>query len=238
MPTLTIADIAIEVIRKDIKNIHLAVYPPNGRVRLAAPLETDEEAIRMFVISRLPWIRRNQRKFGRQERHPPRQYKNRESHYLWGRRYLLNVVEHDGSAKVVPRSKTYIDLFVRPGTGTEKRHGIMTEWYRGQIKKLVPGYIKKWEERMGVTVREWQVRTMKTKWGSCNPDTGRILINLELVKKPEHLLEYIIVHEMVHLLERRHNERFRQILSEHMPNWKKLRSELNSLPVGHSEWEV
>lgn len=234
MTTLTVADIDIEVVRKDIKNIHLAVYPPAGRVRIAAPLQTDEEAIRLFVVSRLPWIRRNQRKFAKQERQPPRQYKNRESHYIWGHRYLLHIVEHDGPAKIVPRSKTYIDMFVRPGTGTEKRHEIMTEWYRSQIKKVVPDYIRKWEPRLGVTVRDWQVRIMKTKWGSCNPDSGRILINLELVKKPEHYLEYIIVHEMAHLLERKHNERFMRILQEHVPDWIKLRSELNSLPVSHS----
>lgn len=237
MEQITISDITIDVVRKDIKNIHLAVYPPTGRVRLAAPLQVSDDAIRLYAISKLAWIKRNQRKFEGQERISPREFKNRESHYFRGQRYLLNIIESDAPPKVVLKSKTYIDIYVRPETPTEKRLDIMNEWYRSQLKILIPDLIEKWEKIMNIKVDEWQVRQMKTKWGSCNIEEKRIRINLELAKKPEHCLEYIIVHEMVHLLERHHNDRFHAYLETYLPNWKQLKTELNHLPVSHAEWE-
>jgi predicted metal-dependent hydrolase len=236
MEQITISDITIDVVRKDILNIHLAVYPPSGRVRLAAPLSVSEDAIRLFAISKLAWIKRNQRKFEGQERIAPREFKNRESHYFKGQRYLLNIIEADAPPKVVLKNKTYIDLYVRPDTPTEKRLEVMNEWYRLQLKKHIPDMIEKWEKIMDIKVNEWQVKQMKTKWGSCNIEAKRIWINLELAKKPEHCLEYIIVHEMVHFLERHHNDRFHYLLETYLPNWKQLKTELNQLPVSHAEW--
>jgi predicted metal-dependent hydrolase len=237
MEQITISNITIDVFRKEIKNIHLAVYPPTGRVRIAAPISVNADTLRLFAISKLGWIKRNQRKFEGQERQSPREYKNRESHYFQGRRYLMNVIEVNATPKVVLRSKTYIDLFVRPKTSSEKCHEIMNEWYRQQLKQLIPGIIEKWEGIMDVKVNEWHIKQMKTKWGTCNIPKKRIWLNLELAKKPLHCLEYIIVHEMVHLLERHHNDRFLYHISKYLPNWKQLKAELNKLPVSHADWE-
>jgi predicted metal-dependent hydrolase len=236
MEQIFISNIKIDVVRKDIKNIHLAVYPPTGRVRIAVPLLVNEEAVRLFAISKLGWIKRQQRNFEGQERTSPREYKNRESHYFQGRRYLLNVIEANAPAKVVLKSKTYINLYIRPGTSTAKRHEIMNEWYRKELKKMIPELIGKWEKQINLKVNEWQVKLMKTKWGSCNIKKKRIWVNLELAKKPIHCLEYIIVHEMLHLLERHHNEKFLHYMDTYLPNWKKLRAELNKLPVSHADW--
>ena len=236
MQQMTVSNIGIDVVRKNIKNIHLAVYPPTGRVRIAAPLKVNDDAIRLFIISKLTWIKRQQRKFEGQERLSPREYKNRESHYFQGMRYLLNIIETDAPPKVVLRNKTYIDLYVRPETPVSKRHEIMTEWYRDQLKKVIPDLIKKWEKRMSISVEDWRVKLMKTKWGSCNIDKKRIWINLELAKKPIQCLEYIIVHEMIHLLERHHNDGFLNYMDTFLPNWKQLKKELNKLPVSHADW--
>lgn len=236
MEQITVSNIKIDVVRKEIKNIHLAVYPPTGRVRIAAPVRVNDDAIRLYAISKLGWIKRHQRKFEGQERLTPREYKNRESHYFQGRRYLLNIIEADAPPKVVLRSKTYIDLYVRPETPVTKRHEIMNEWYREQLKKQIPELIEKWEKKTGVTVRDWRVKQMKTKWGSCNIEKKRIWLNLELAKKPIHCLEYIIVHEMLHLSERHHNDRFLYYIDAYLPNWKQLKTELNKLPVSHADW--
>jgi predicted metal-dependent hydrolase len=236
MDQITISNIKIDVVRKDIKNIHLAVYPPTGRVRIAAPLRVNEDAIRLFTISKLGWIKRHQRKFEGQERISPREYKNRESHYFQGRRYLLNIIEVDAPPKVVLKNKTYIDLYLRPETPIAKRHQIMKEWYRKELKIIIPELIEKWEKRMDLKVNEWQVKLMKIKWGSCNIEKKRIWLNLELSMKPISCLEYIIVHEMVHLLERHHNDKFLYYMKTYLPNWKRLRTELNKLPVSHADW--
>lgn len=236
MKSITINNIEIDVVRKDIKNMHLAVYPPTGRVRIAAPIKINDDAIRLFAISKLSWIKRNQRKFEEQERIPPREYKQRESHYFQGKRYLLNVIETDKTPQVVLKSKKIIELHIKPETPTKKRQELLMDWYRVQLKKQIPAIIEKWEKSLKVTVSNWQVKQMKTKWGSCNIEKKKIWLNLELAKKPEHCLEYIIVHEMVHLLERHHNDRFLYHLETHLPNWKQLKTELNKLPVSHAEW--
>jgi len=228
--------LSIDVVRKDIKNMHLAVYPPNGRVRVAAPLRIDDEAVRLFAISRLGWIKRQQRKFANQGRQSPRQYKERESHYFQGKRFLLRVIEHEAPPKVVIKTKTYIDLYVRPDTTTEQKETIVNEWYRAELKKLIPSLIEKWSTQIGVTVNDWQVKQMKTKWGTCNIEKQRIWVNLELAKKPIPCLEYLIVHELVHLIERHHNDRFLSLMEKYMPRWKFYKEELNRLPVSHGEW--
>ncbi len=236
MEQIIISNIKIDVVRKDIKNIHLAVYPPTGRVRIAAPLRINDDAIRLFAISKLGWIKRHQRKFEGQERISPREYKNRESHYYQGKRYLLNIIEDDKPPKVVLKNKTYIDLYVRPQTPADKRHEIMNEWYRVQLKKQIPELIEKWEKKLNVKVSEWQVKLMKTKWGSCNIEKKRIWINLELAKKPINCLEYLVVHEIVHLLERHHNDKFLYYIDKYLPDWKQIKTELNKLPISHADW--
>ena len=228
--------LSIDVVRKDIKNMHLAVYPPNGRVRVAAPLRIDDEAVRLFAISRLGWIKRQQRKFATQDRQSPRQYKERESHYFQGKRFLLRVIEVDAPPKVVIKTKTYIDLYIRPDTDTKQRETIVNEWYRAELKKIIPSLIEKWSTQIGVTVNDWQVKQMKTKWGTCNIEKQRVWVNLELAKKPIPCLEYLIVHELVHLLERHHNDHFLTLMEKHMPQWKFYKEELNRLPVSHGEW--
>ena len=170
------SQLSIDVVRKDIKNMHLAVYPPTGRVRIAAPLRIDDEAVRLFAISKISWIRKHQRNFLEQDRQPPRQFKERESHYFQGKRYLLRVIEHEAPPKVVFKTKTYIDLHIRPNSTTEQRQIIINEWYRTELKKLIQPIIDKWEKQIGVTVADWQVKQMKTKWGTCNIEKKRIWI--------------------------------------------------------------
>jgi predicted metal-dependent hydrolase len=230
------AQLSIDVVRKDIKHMHLAVYPPTGRVRIAAPLRVNDESVRLFAISKISWIRKHQRNFVEQDRQTPRQYKERESHYFQGKRYLLRIIEQDAPPKVIFKTKTYIDLYVRPNSTAEQKQTVLNEWYRAELKKLIPPLIEKWQNRIGVKVYDWQVKQMKTKWGTCNIEKRRIWLNLELAKKPMSCLEYIVVHEMIHLLERHHNDRFLALMERFMPQWKFYKEELNRFPVSHGEW--
>ena len=236
MNSIVVNDIEIEVIKKNIKNVHLSVHPPAGRVRLAAPENMDADAIRLFVISKLSWIKKQRKEFDTQERQSVREFLSGESHYFMGTRYLLNVIESSEKQRVELRNKKYMDLYVRPGHTIEKREWIVSQWYREELKHLIPEYIKKWEDTIGVTVNEWGVKLMKTKWGTCNEQDNRIWINLELAKKNPRCLEYIIVHEMVHLLERHHNDRFKAYMDEFLPNWKSIRDELNEMIYESSQW--
>jgi predicted metal-dependent hydrolase len=228
MDKITVGNIEIDLIRKNIKNIHLSVYPPDGRVRLAVPERMNDEAVRLFAVSKLAWITKQRKKFSEQDRQTVRKFVSGESHYYFGTRYLLNVVETTGKQHIELRGNKYIDLYVRPESTVEKREKIMYDWYRQSLKKIIPAYIKKWEEIMGVTVNDWGVKLMKTKWGTCNVKDKRIWINLELAKKNPRCLEYIIVHEMVHLLERHHNEKYKAYMDKFLPNWKSIKDELNS----------
>jgi len=236
MSHITISDIKIDVVRKNIKNIHLSVHPPNGRVRISVPNQLNEDAIRLYTISKLGWIKKQQRKFEGQERQTPREYKDRESHYFQGKRYLLNVIESNSTPKANLRSVKYIDLYVRPGSTVEKKEAVLNKWYRDRLREIIPDIISKWEKILNVEVKEFGIKQMKTKWGTCNTKAKRIWINLELAKKPLHCLEYIVVHEMVHLLERHHNERFLAYMNKFIPQWKQYKRELNRFPVSHSEW--
>ena len=227
MYQIKISSIIINVIRKDIKNMYLAVYPPAGRVRITAPLRINDEAVRLFVISKLSWIKKHQQKFKKQKREISRDYIARESHYFLGQRYLLNVIEHNAVPKVVLRNKTYIDLYIRPNTVTQKKESIMNEWYRAELKKLIPPIIQKYEKLADVKSSDWRVKRMKTKWGSCNIKDKRIWINLELAKKPIICLEYVILHELIHLIERDHNDNFLAHMKKYMPRWKFHKDELN-----------
>jgi len=233
---ITVNDLVVDVHRKDIKNLHLSVYPPDGKVRVAAPLHIDDKAVRLFVISKLGWIKKQQREFHSQPRQSKREYVSGESHYFKGDRYLLNVVYRKGHPEVSIRNKTYIDLFVREGSDVEYRKRVMTEWYRSELKVLAAPLVERWKTEMDVPLTHWGIRSMKTKWGSCNIERGRILLNLELAKKPQHCVEYIIVHELVHLLERHHNDRFVALMDKFMPQWRLYRDELNALPLKHEQW--
>lgn len=226
---ISVSDIRVDVIKKDIKNIHLAVYPPTGRVRLSSPKSMKTESLRLFVISKLGWIKKHIRNMKSQVREPERKYIQGESHWVEGQRYLLNIIEKDAAPKAEIRNKKYIDLYIRPGADKEKKEEVMREWYRNRLKERVPELIAKWEERLDVEVDEWGVKLMKTKWGSCNIDARRIWINLELAKKPIHCLDYVVLHEMVHFKERHHNDRFKALLDKHYPGWQNVREELNEV---------
>lgn len=237
MHQITVNDLVVDVVRKKIKNLHLAVYPPAGRVRVAVPLQLDDEAVRLAVIRRLGWIRRQQAHYESQERQSERDYVSGESHYFQGNRYRLAVHYQDGQPSVVIRNKTMLDLFVRIGSDAAQRERVLVQWYRQQLKAMSAPLIAKWEPILGMEVAEWGVKQMKTKWGTCNIEARRIWLNLELVKKPPHCLEYLVVHEMMHLLERHHNARFVALMDKFLPQWRYFREELNKAPLRHANWD-
>jgi predicted metal-dependent hydrolase len=232
---IELGEIVLDVLRKDIKHVHLSVYPPTGKVRISAPSRMSLETIRLFAISKMGWIKQQQRKLREQERETPREYLERESHYVWRNRYLLKVTESDEPPRVELGHRKLL-LRVRPGTSEEKKQAIVEAWYREQLKQAVPALIEKWEPLMGVKVERFFVQKMKTKWGSCSPATRSIRLNSELAKKPQECLEYIVVHEMAHLLEPTHNARFVALMGKFMPNWQHNREVLNRLPVHHELW--
>ena len=234
---ITVSGLPVEIVRKGIKNLHLGVYPPNGRVRVAAPRRVHDEAVRLAVISRLAWIKRQRSRFQAQERQSAREYVSRESHYFLGRRYLLHVVECDGPSQVSRKGNTVLELQVPKGASKSRREQILLAWYRQSIKALLLPLIEKWEAKIGVKVGSWGVKRMKTKWGSCNATERRIWLNLELAKKPIQCLEYIVVHEMVHFCERHHNDRFTALMDQFLPNWRARRDELNHAPLAFERWD-
>jgi len=233
---IELGDIKVDVVFKDIKNVHLSVHPPNGRVRIAAPTRMSLETVRVFAISKLSWIRQQQEKILAQERETPREYLDRESHYIWGKRYLLDVVEENTRPEVVLLHGKMI-LRVRPGTDESRRQDIVEEWYRAQLKQAVTLLLPKWEPLIGVKVERLFVQRMKTKWGSCTPKSGNIRLNTDLAKKPRECLEYVLVHEMVHILEPTHNARFVSLMDSFVPKWQFYREAINRLPVRHEHWD-
>ena len=235
MSIIEIAGIEVKVTKKNIRNIHLAVYPPKGKVTLACPEATADETIRLYLTSKIGWIRRQRKVLEEKERQSPREYVSRETHYFLGKAYLLKIIPTEGP-NVVKAGKKFIEINMHPNTSKARREELMREWYRTELKHLLTGIIEKWEKKMELRLEDWHVRQMKTKWGSCNPKKKHILLNLELAKKPVHCIEYIVVHELVHLLERTHNEHFVALMDRYLPNWRRLRDELNKLPVSHVEW--
>lgn len=233
---MEVSGVAVEVVRKEIKHLHVGVYPPNGRVRVAAPVRLDDEAVRLAVISRLRWIRRKQKAFETQERQSQREMVTGESHYYRGRRYLLDVIEVEGPPSVRVANHRRLELRVRPGSDRQARERVLYRWYRRKLREQIPPLLAKWEPRVGETVAEVRIKRMKTLWGSCNATARRVWLNLELAKKPPSCLELILVHEMVHFLERHHNERFRELMDAVMPNWSHYRDELNRMPLAHEDW--
>lgn len=230
-----LGELAVEVIRKDIKNVHLSVHPPTGKVRIAAPSRMNLETIRVFAISKLAWIRQQQHKLQEQDRETPREYLDRESHYVWGRRYLLTLLETEQSPSV-KLSHSRLVLHLRPETDPGRRQVLLEDWYREQLKAAVPALLAKWEVLVNVKVARFYVQRMKTKWGSCNPGARTVRLNTDLAKKPRECLEYIVVHELVHLLEATHNARFIALMDQFMPKWEGYRDTLNRLPVRHETW--
>jgi predicted metal-dependent hydrolase len=232
---IQLGDVTVNVVMKDIKNVHLSVHPPTGRVTISAPLHMSLDTVRVFAISKLGWIRRQQGKFREQERETPREYLDRESHYVWGKRYLLKVTECERPPSVELKHKRML-LGVRPGTADNKRDAIMENWYRGQVRQAVPSIVEKWEKLIGVKVERIFIQHMKTKWGSCNPVAKNIRLNTDLAKKPHECLEYLVVHELVHMLEPTHNEHFIKLMDKFMPKWRFYREQMNRLPVRHEDW--
>jgi len=231
-----VSDIAVEVLRKPIKHLHLGVYPPHGRVRVAAPLAVSDEAVRLAIVDKLGWIRRQQATFNAQPRQSPREMVNGETHYFRGRPYRLRVVAGPGPARVALRGGGTMELRAGENTGAEQRHRALQDWYRQRLREVVPALVLKWQSRLGVQPSGWGIKKMKTKWGSCRAETGRIWVNLELAKKPPECLEYIVVHELAHLLERRHNERFAALMDGTLPGWRLRKDELNETPLAHEKW--
>lgn len=227
---LTIGDIGIDVVLKDIKNIHLSVYPPTGRVRISAPLNSNLDTLRVYAISKLPWIKRNQTKLKNQARETPREYLERESHYVWGKRYLLTIIEVDAPPKVELKHNRLV-MHVRRETQTHQMQLILDAWYRAQLKSVVPDLIEKWQKLIGVTVNNFYIQKMKTKWGSCNIQAGNVRLNSELAKKPFECLEYILVHEISHLVVSDHSVQFVKLMSKLIPKWKGIREQLNLFPI-------
>lgn len=233
--TLDLGGLPVELTRKAIKHVHLSVMPPTGQVRVAAPAHVPLETIRLFVINKLAWIRAQQRRLRAQERESPRQYTAKESHFVWGKRYLLrlNLVDAAPAVTLLPRT---LQLQTRPGTDRAEREAVLQAWYRQQLRQALPPLLARWEPLLGVQAGSVRVQRMKTKWGSCTPTTGAIRLNTDLAKKPPECLEYILVHELVHLLEPSHNAAFVRLMDRHLPNWQQLRQRLNRLPVRHEDW--
>jgi len=232
---MTVDDLEVDVIYKSIKNIHIGVYPPMGRVRVAAPAHLDEERVRLAVVKRLAWIKRQRDRLQRAERQSEREMVTGESHYVWGRRYRLHIIDEPGRPRLsVDRGR--LTMQVPPGTDAGERRHLLQAWERQQLRKRLAELIDKWAAVIGCDVRAWGVRRMKTKWGTCSRSSGRLWFNLELAKKDPRCLEYIVVHEMTHTIEPDHGERFVKLMDAFMPDWRSRRDELNDAPLSEERW--
>lgn len=233
---MVISDILVQIVRKPIKNLHLSVCPPDGHVRVAVPLQMTDERVRLAVISRLSWIKKQQARFQAQPRQSERQMVTGESHYVFGKHYRLEVIERRGCHQVAIANNNTLQLFVNPGTSTKNRALVLNEWYRQQLSDRIPDLLNHWQSAIGKQVADWGIKRMKTKWGSCNIAQRRIWLNLELAKKPVECLEYVLVHELVHLLERHHNNRFKAHMDKYLPQWQHCRDILNREPLVPENW--
>ena len=233
---IVVSGLPVQIVRKGIKNLHLGVYPPHGRVRVAAPLAVTDEAVRLAVIGKLGWIKRQRARFAAQPRQSDREMVRGESHYFLGVRYRLRLVPSSGPASIVLRNRTTMELHVRPDATVDQRVEVLHQWYRKQLRDLIPPLLEKWQKGLGVRVAQWGIKKMKTKWGTCNIEAHRIWLNLELAKKPVQCMEYIIVHELAHLIARHHDDRFIGLMDRHLPHWRQSRQELNAAPLAHESW--
>ncbi|WP_185736037.1 M48 family metallopeptidase [Burkholderia cepacia] len=237
MPShITLGEIEAEVVFKDIRNVHLTVLPPKGRVRISAPRHMALDTVRVFALSKLVWIKGQRENMVSQDREAPREYLERESHYVWGRRYLLRLIEVDAAPSVEIRHRTLV-LAIRPNADAAAKDALLARWYRDQVRSRAATLVAEWSRTLGIDAPRIHIQHMKTKWGSCSPARRSIRINTELAKKPPGCLEYIVVHELVHLLEPTHNERFKALMRTFMPEWEERRRELNQLPVRHEDWD-
>jgi hypothetical protein len=237
LDNMKVCGLGVQTVKKNIKNMHLGVYPPQGRIRVAAPLKMDDESIRLFIISKIPWIRKQKTKFEKQQRQTKREYISGESHYFLGSRYRLNVINTEENPKVEIKRKTHIDLYIKPNMSREQKEKILEDFYRAELKKHIPILLNKWKKIIGVNVKKIGIKKMKTKWGTCNSDSGRIWINLELAKNPIRCLEYVMVHEMTHFKEKTHSDKFFNLMDSFMPQWPQYRDELNNSVLGFFPWE-
>jgi predicted metal-dependent hydrolase len=233
---ITVNGVPVEIVRKGIKNLHLGVYPPHGRVRVAAPLRVSDDAVRLAIVDKLAWIKRQRARYDAQLRQSAREMVSGESHYFLGQRYRLRVLKQAAVSKVIIRNNSTIELHLRREITSEQRERLLQRWYRQQLKELIPPILERWKTRLGVHANEWAIKKMKTKWGACNVHARRIWLNLELAKKPVQCLEYIVVHELVHLLERHHNDNFVALMNNFLPQWRSRRDELNAAPLAHASW--
>lgn len=233
---MIIGGLEVLVVRKAVKNLHLSLLPPDGRIRVTSPIAMKDDAIRTLIAIRLPWIRKNQLQFENQERQVRREYISGESHYLFGKRYLLEVLHVEAIPTVIIKSKKKIVLQVRPKATEQKKSEVMHEWYRLQLEEVLSEYVKKWEKKIGVKTTSWSIRRMRTRWGTCNHKTGYLWFNLELAKKPLSTVEYVVVHELLHLIERTHNERFTKLLNLHLPKWHSEKKTLNRFILSYENW--
>jgi predicted metal-dependent hydrolase len=236
MHQIVVGGVQVQVVRKGIKNLHLGVYPPNGRVRVAAPLRLSDNAVRLAVVGKLGWIKRQRSKFEAQPRQSSREMVSGESHYVLGRRYRLNVVYVEGVPKVTVRGRKIV-LQVRPGSSRDERLQVLQRWNRLRLREKTEPLLEAWQKKMRVEVADWSIRRMKTRWGGCNPRTRRIWLNLELAKKPVRCLEYVVVHELAHLIEPLHSPEFLSVMDRHLPDWRARRALLNAQPLAHDLWQ-
>jgi predicted metal-dependent hydrolase len=233
---ITVGSLQVDVVRRPIKNLHLGVYPPNGRVRVAAPLAVSDDAVRLAVVTRMGWIKRQRAKFEAQPRQSERTYVSGETHYFLGQRYRLRLIEGARAGRVEVRNNRSLDLYVRNNTDVAGRERILMSWYREELRSRIAPLVVKWSAALEVAAPAWGIKRMKTKWGTCNIEAGRIWLNLELIKKPMECLEYVIVHELTHFFERNHNDRFVAVLDQNFPRWRLVRDELNALPLSQEDW--
>ncbi|TGM58460.1 M48 family metallopeptidase [Leptospira adleri] len=236
MNRFQLGDIEVELIQKEIRNLHLSVNPPNGRVRISAPLTMKFETIRVYAISKLAWIKKQKRKFKNQERESRREYIARESHYFLGKRYLLRVFKTENLQNLDLKHNS-IDLYITDSTTWNKKNEVLKKWYRDRLKEVSVPLIQKWTKNLKLDNVEFSIRSMKTRWGTCNPSKRKIWLNLELAKKPKDCIEFIIAHELIHILEKNHTVRFFSLLNHHYPNWKEAQEKLNRLPISHIDWD-
>jgi predicted metal-dependent hydrolase len=234
---LTVSGINVDVVYKDIKNLHIGVYPPVGRVRVAAPQRLDDDQVRLALVQRLPWIKHHRARLQDAERQSQREMVTGESHYVWGARYRLKIAGPAGRSRVELDGRRLM-LYVTESSSAEQRRRLLDRWHRQLLREAIPNVIAKWELPMGVQVPRWTIRRMKTKWGTCNRQTGHIWFNVELAKKHPDSLEYIAVHEMTHLLEHGHGERFTTLMDRFLPDWRARRDQLNDAPLAHEEWKI
>lgn len=234
---ITVSGIDVQIVRKNIKNLHLGVYPPHGHVRVAVPEHVTDDNVRLAVVSKLSWIKKQQKEFNDQPRQSERAYISGECHYFFGKRYRLELIERAGKAEVKRLKSGKLKMFVKPAASIESKEKLLNAWYREELRQMIPLLLDKWQPIVGKQADDWGIKKMKTKWGSCNIEQRRIWLNLELAKKPPECLEYILVHELVHLHERNHNERFKTLLEQCLPNWRTSQHTLNKSPLAHEEWQ-